>query len=245
MQKSSDMDADALAWIREGLAKPGKSQTGLAQAINRAPSAVSALLKGARDLKAKEIPLIAAYLEVAPPVSLATAVFPQPPPRLPGGFSDSGGFAPPPLPRPPGAFRIEPVEAPRLSEVLTPVYGLAVGGDDGRFYFNGETVGWVKTPESLMGVRNAYALYVAEESMVPRFKPGEQVWVNPHKTPIRGDDVIVQLHPEREGDNPEGYIKEFRGWTPKKLLLWQWNPAGDVLIDRQLVKSIHVIVGRG
>ncbi|MDQ0473212.1 LexA family transcriptional regulator [Labrys wisconsinensis] len=230
------MDTDAIAWIREGLARPGKSQTGLARALGRAPSAVSALLKGTRQLKAREIPLVAAYLEVSPPGAMAAGG-----PGVPAGFAEPAG----PPPRPPGAFRIEPFEAPRLSERLTPVYGLAVGGDDGRFYFNGETVGWVKTPESLLGVRNAYALYVAEESMVPRFKPGEQVWVNPHRAPIRGDDVIVQLHPEHEHDNPEGYIKEFRGWTPRALLLWQWNPAGEIEIDRQLVRSIHVIVGRG
>jgi phage repressor protein C with HTH and peptisase S24 domain len=125
------------------------------------------------------------------------------------------------------------------------VYGLAVGGEDGRFFFNGETVGWVRTPDSLVGVKNVYVLYVAEESMVPRFKPGEQVWVNPHKTPIRGDDVIVQLHPEHDGDPPEGYIKEFRGWSPKKLHLWQHNPAVEVEVERQLVLSVHVIVGRG
>lgn len=56
-----------LQWIAEGLKKPGKTKAGLAAAIGRAPSAVTALLAGDRALKVREIPLIAAYLEVTPP----------------------------------------------------------------------------------------------------------------------------------------------------------------------------------
>lgn len=58
---------DGLEWIREGLKKPGKTQSGLAATLKRAPSAITALLKGGRELKAREIRLIAAYLEVTPP----------------------------------------------------------------------------------------------------------------------------------------------------------------------------------
>lgn len=58
---------DDLDWIREGLGKPGKSRSGLATALGRSPSAVTALLKGERKLKASEVALIAHYLEVDPP----------------------------------------------------------------------------------------------------------------------------------------------------------------------------------
>ncbi len=54
-------------WIRAGLTKPGKSKIGLAAALDRAPSAVSALLKGERELKANEIEIISRYLEIDPP----------------------------------------------------------------------------------------------------------------------------------------------------------------------------------
>lgn len=59
--------SDDLDWIRDGLKKPGKTQAGLAAAIGRSPSAVTALLQGSRDLKAREISKIAQYLEVSPP----------------------------------------------------------------------------------------------------------------------------------------------------------------------------------
>lgn len=53
--------------IRRGLEKPGKSKQGLAAALGRQPSAVTALLKGERELKAREIPIVAEYLELDVP----------------------------------------------------------------------------------------------------------------------------------------------------------------------------------
>lgn len=53
-----------IEWIKEGLKKPGKSKGGLAAAIGRSPSAATALLKGARQLKADEVHKVAAYLEM-------------------------------------------------------------------------------------------------------------------------------------------------------------------------------------
>jgi hypothetical protein len=53
-----------LSEIEEGLKKPGKSKKGLAQALGRQPSAVTALLHGEREIKAREVPIIRAYLEL-------------------------------------------------------------------------------------------------------------------------------------------------------------------------------------
>jgi hypothetical protein len=58
---------DNLDWIKKGLEQPGKSQTGLAKALGRSPSAVTNLLKGKRDLKQREVATIARYLGTAPP----------------------------------------------------------------------------------------------------------------------------------------------------------------------------------
>lgn len=49
--------------IRRGLTKPGKTKGGLAKALGRQPSAVTALLNGEREIKAKEIPVIRAYFD--------------------------------------------------------------------------------------------------------------------------------------------------------------------------------------
>jgi repressor LexA len=58
------MDTMELDEIVEGLKKPGKSKKGLAEALDRQPSAVTALLHGEREIKAREVPIIRAYLEL-------------------------------------------------------------------------------------------------------------------------------------------------------------------------------------
>jgi len=49
-------------WLRRALTRSGKSRKGLAEALNVAPSAVSRLLAGERQLKASEIPKVLAYM---------------------------------------------------------------------------------------------------------------------------------------------------------------------------------------
>jgi phage repressor protein C with HTH and peptisase S24 domain len=61
---------DSLGWIRRGLTKPGKSQRGLAVALDIDPAGVNRLPKGDRQLKAAEIVRIAKYLGVEPPALL-------------------------------------------------------------------------------------------------------------------------------------------------------------------------------
>lgn len=60
-----------IEWIERGLAKPGKTRTGLAKALGRNPSMITALLSGKRELKVREIETIARYLgEPAPAGSI-------------------------------------------------------------------------------------------------------------------------------------------------------------------------------
>jgi hypothetical protein len=61
------MNDELIRWIEKGLAKPGKSKSGLAKALGRFPSAVTLMLKGGRSIKTDELPTIATYLDEAPP----------------------------------------------------------------------------------------------------------------------------------------------------------------------------------
>ncbi len=131
---------------------------------------------------------------------------------------------------------------PHIGARDVPVRGRAVGGEDGMYEFNGEVLGWEMRPPILAGVKEAYAVYVDGESMFPRYKPGETVWINPNLPASRGADVIVQLHANDQDDPPRGFIKEFLGWTPNHLRLHQWNPAGEITFPRAMVKSVHTIV---
>lgn len=54
-------------WIAEGLKKPGKDTYGLGAALGVDRSAISKIVSGVRELKAKEIEPAARYLEIPPP----------------------------------------------------------------------------------------------------------------------------------------------------------------------------------
>lgn len=131
--------------------------------------------------------------------------------------------------------------SPQLGPHDVPVLGRSKGGDGGEFEFNGQVMGWVQRPPHLIGVLDAYATYVDGESMYPRYKPGETVWTNPSKPFARGDDIIIQLHPEEEGGAPRGYIKEFVRWEPKYLVVAQYNPPMEIKYDRDMVITTHKI----
>ena len=62
-------DETILGWIRAGLDKSGKTQTGLAAALGIDRAQITRLLKGSREIKVRELPLIAAYLESPPPAT--------------------------------------------------------------------------------------------------------------------------------------------------------------------------------
>jgi phage repressor protein C with HTH and peptisase S24 domain len=161
-----------------------------------------------------------------------------------GPMTDDGLIEPAsePLP-PPNARLIGPVDMIGAGERI-PVLGQAVGGIDGRFIFNGETMAEVYAPSSLWGVRNAYAVYVSGDSMEPRYYAGETIFVNPHIPARQGDFVVVQIIEEPE-EPPAGYIKQFVSVSGDTLRLRQFNPAKDMHFPRARVVSVHKIVGSG
>ncbi len=75
-----------------------------------------------------------------------------------------------------------------------PTLGEARGGTDGLFFDNGApSKSLVYRPPDLIGVEGAYGVYVNGDSMRPRFKHGELIYVNPAKPVSSGDDVVIQL----------------------------------------------------
>jgi hypothetical protein len=134
---SDESESPELAWIRDRLARPGKTQRGLATALGLDPSAVSRLLTGQRQLRAAELPVVSAYLEIdTPPPFLATQA--QHP------VSDSGQTHPAPPPHWAGARDL-------------PVMGTVVAGSNGMFLMNGQVHDYIDLPPSLQGVAAAYA----------------------------------------------------------------------------------------
>jgi phage repressor protein C with HTH and peptisase S24 domain len=132
-----------------------------------------------------------------------------------------------------------PLSAKRLN-----VLGRAAGSPEGELIMDAEAVDTVPSPAILEDVAGAYAVYVVGESMEPRYRAGELVYVHPNKPYRRGDYVVVQVDVEGE-ERPHGFIKQFVTLTPTTLVLRQLNPDREVEFPRKKVLSIHRIVMSG
>ena len=137
------------------------------------------------------------------------------------------------------------------------MFGQAVGGEDGRFVLNGSRVMDVHCPPNLIGVKDAYGVFVHGGSMRPRYREGEAVFVNPH-LPVRQDDyAIVQIAGEFEGDDVGGFIKQFISMNSRELVLAQHQrpetfPVEEASEGRYLLRfprkrvvAVHRIVWAG
>ncbi len=150
-----------------------------------------------------------------------------------------------PQPQPNASYPV-PVEFPRRK---LPVYGHAAGGleRDGKFILNGTKVADVLCPPQLESVRDAYAVYMHGDSMLPAFRPGDTIYIDPSRPVTAGDEVLVQIKGE-EGKPPFGFVKEFMRQTAKELVLLQHNPPEGqeriITFPADRVMTVHKVVGR-
>lgn len=94
-----------------------------------------------------------------------------------------------------------------------------------------------RRPPILIGIKNAFGVYIRDDSMKPALKPGHIAWVHPTKAYRPEDNVVIEML------DGQAFIKEYRKKTDKHLVCWQHNPAQEVKYDRAKVKSIMLVVG--
>lgn len=121
-----------------------------------------------------------------------------------------------------------------------PVYGAAQGGLGFDITDVSEPIDMIDCPPQLEDANNAYAVYVAGESMSPRFTTGERLLVHPGRPPVSGDYVVVQFS---DNQAKHAAVKQFVETTEKELVCAQLNPAEQVKYPLKIVDSIHKIVG--
>jgi phage repressor protein C with HTH and peptisase S24 domain len=124
-----------------------------------------------------------------------------------------------------------------------PILGVAEGGPDGLLEWNGEVIGQIPRPPYLVGARNAYALYVMGTSMVPRYHQGELIHVHPGKPVTPGCFVVAQIQRDNASPTPAALVKQFVKQDERQLILHQLNPAKDLKITSDQVRTVHRIVG--
>lgn len=118
------------------------------------------------------------------------------------------------------------------------ILGFVKAGLVGFFPDNGEALDMTHRPPGLSGVRNAYAVIVNDESMVPVYKPGWVIWAHPWRRPEQGDDVIIQTA------DGQAFVKTLVRRAGKQIICKQWNPEKELRFEEGAV-TIHLVVGTG
>jgi transcriptional regulator with XRE-family HTH domain len=218
-------------WFQQALDRAGVSQADLARHLRLAPSAVSRMLKGERQMKLLEAVQVSAFLGVTQEEVLRHAgAGLDAPPR--GAAGQSGGSprrgrpprqAPPPLP----TSRGDPI----------PIRSAGRGGGEQQMFLSDGPIGYTTRPANLNGIRAAYAIYMVGDSMEPRYEQGWLLHVNPFKPPTRGRDVVVYKQDQAV------LIKQFLRWETDALLLRQLNPEQELRVPRDEIVECHLVVG--
>jgi phage repressor protein C with HTH and peptisase S24 domain len=98
-------------------------------------------------------------------------------------------------------------------------------------------IDWTFRPADLQGVRDAFAVYVTGDSMVPKYKDQDLAYVHPSKQPGKGRFVLV------ETQEHSGFIKQFERWDGETLVLRQFNPAREIRLPRERVLRMMLVIG--
>lgn len=118
-----------------------------------------------------------------------------------------------------------------------PVLGRAQGGKDGNIIMEDSAIDWTFRPADLQGVKDAFAVYVTGDSMVPKYKNQDLAYVHPTKPPRKGRFVLV------ETADHTGFIKQFVKWDGQELVLKQYNPAREIRLPREQVSRLLLVIG--
>ncbi len=118
-----------------------------------------------------------------------------------------------------------------------PVLGRAQGGKEGNLTLSEGALDWTFRPTDLQGVQDAFAVYVTGDSMVPKYKERDLVYVHPAKLPRRGRYVLV------ETCDHKGFIKQFIKWQGDILVLRQYNPDREIRVARREVLRVMLVIG--
>lgn len=215
--------------LKTAMDAAGKGPSELAAEVETNRQNITRWSKGQRKLTVDWARKLAPFLDTTPErLLLDTASGPEV--IRPGG---------------PEASTVEPAtNAPTLSQLGdfdVEVRGISVGGSDDEFYFNGEVIDHIRRPPGIKRAKNVFALNVSGDSMMPRYEPGEPIYVQ-RTNPAVGDYVVVELYPEDDGHAGKSFLKQLVRRTGRRVTCSQFNPPKEVEFDAGEVKEIFRVL---
>lgn len=121
---------------------------------------------------------------------------------------------------------------PRTLKIL----GHAKAGMEGFFLDQGETQGMAPRIPALQGVKDAFAVYIRDDSMSPAFEADDIVFIHPGLRVEPPMNVVIEL------TDGQAFIKRLVRRTTKAVICKQWNPAKEVRYDPKLIKAVYRIL---
>ncbi|AHJ65938.1 XRE family transcriptional regulator [Granulibacter bethesdensis] len=146
-----------------------------------------------------------------------------------------------------GQVRIpaQPIPPPitGLSVRSVPVFGTAQGGALGATGLpdSAQALDWARLPGPLTGIPGLFALYVEGDSMEPWVEHGHLIYIHPTRPAAPRDHVVVVVQ-DGEYDEPRALVKRLVRRTAGRLVLHQYNPAGEIEIDARTVMRIYRVI---
>jgi phage repressor protein C with HTH and peptisase S24 domain len=124
-----------------------------------------------------------------------------------------------------------------------PVLGSAECGLDGAFTLNaGEPIDFVRRPPGQMNRRGIYCIYAEGSSMEPVYEAGDLIYVDPHRPPRAGRDVVIQLVARGPGGEERCFLKRLVRRSGSKWRLKQFNPEREIVLDDNEVRAVHLVL---
>lgn len=208
---------DLASRLRRARERARLSQSALARKIGVKPQSIQALEAGAAK-STSHLVAIARALNVSPD-------------WLDGGQKNAEDARPGLQENYPG------LEPAGFGERDLPIRGRAQGGSDGSIMLAEDPpIDWTFRPPELRGVRDAFAMYVSDQSMEDAgLRHGTIIHVHPYKRPRPGDFVVVV---RKSG---EAVIKRLVRTTNGKIVIRQTNPPKEFSIATGDIRDLYLV----
>lgn len=140
-----------------------------------------------------------------------------------------------------GAFALQTLDLIKPTDGgAIPVYGAAQGGA-GIMLLESDPIEYTPRPGTLLNVRDAFAVYVVNDSMSPAFDPGDRCHIHPSRPPAPGQYVLLV---KTDGNNNRhALIKRLIKITTKVWRVEQFNPAKQFDLPRAEWQQAFLILG--